>query len=111
MSSRNVSYIYSKESTTLFPSFLVYHTNPNYSTLYIEVNSKQLLYAKKPSHDNYKANLLVKYKLTLPENQKDVLDSGSVILEHLSDEYDQKENLLIGKIHFNAISGKKYLLQ
>ncbi len=111
MSSRNVSYIYSKESTTLFPSFLVYHTNPNYSTLYIEVNSKQLLYAKKTGYDTYKANLLVKYKLTLPENQKNVLDSGSVILEHLSDEYDQKENLLVGKIHFNAISGKKYLLQ
>lgn len=109
-STQNTSYIYNNDPTTLFPSFLVYHKNTQQSELYIELNSKQLLYAKRNGSDSYKANLLVKYKLFAFENSKNIIDSGSVIFEHQNEENNNNNFILTEKIVFKAASGNKYYL-
>lgn len=110
MSSRNVSYIYNNDPTTLFPSMLVFHESKNTSALFLQVDARQLLYARKPGNNFYQARLLVKYKLRPVDNPKLVSDSGSVVFDNAAENDIPTQQHLFGKITFQAAYGSTYIL-
>jgi len=76
----NLAFLYQQEGIVLRPSFKVYHSAANKSTVYFEGSTEQLLYIREQGYDEYMARLEVKYNLYSDFLRTAVVDTGSMLI-------------------------------
>ena len=78
VSRRNVSFIYNPSSTSLHPSYSVFHHADSSSILYYKINTSELLYVNKADRRKPNSMIKVRYQLFDISDEKELLDSASV---------------------------------
>ena len=107
-SNQNLSNIYKSEQDILHPKYAIFHRSNTVSELYFKINSKELLYSKQISSENYTARFAIHYRLISSYETRDLIDSATV---YMSDVYSKNQKDIIGKTDFNATFTNSYLLQ
>lgn len=103
------TYLYDDDQKLISPKFKLFHNDEQSTTLYYQLNSTNILYGKIGGDTLLKARVLVKYKVFLDKNRKNIIDSATIPLVNYG--ANNEEMLLQGQLKMKVPAGKKYPLE
>jgi len=109
ISNQDISFIYDQGVSFIHPEFIVYHSADSSSTVFVKINSTELLYVKPVNKNKYNANFSIAYTLLSSYDSKELLDS-SIINYTDTSYYSHRGNIIIHfdvKVHYQ----KNYILK
>ena len=59
----NYAHLYKQSNQIVDPEYLVYHSQKDISTLFFQVNSARILYARKSKSDPYRGEVIFHYRI------------------------------------------------
>ncbi|MCC7050364.1 MAG: GWxTD domain-containing protein [Bacteroidia bacterium] len=108
LANKDYSALYSLKSNKLEPWFKVYHHASNRSTLYINYNAINLLYAKPLTGENLQSKMQIHYRLFSSGENMVFLDSASFVYMHNKNEQTVR---FTDSLLFPCARGNNYLLE
>ena len=79
----NYAHLYKQSNQIVDPEYLVYHSQKDISTLFFQVNSARILYARKSKSDPYRGEVIFHYRIYDELGSKELKDSGSFFMEDI----------------------------
>jgi len=104
----NLANLY-KPVANINPKFAVFNKTDSTSTIHYRINTVNLLYSKKESHEYFKAKARIKYKVFYSYESETPIDSGSIAVVDSTLEIQSK--LIYGEIVIRADTGKNYVVK
>lgn len=99
------TYLYDAETRLIKPNFKVFHHAADSSTLYFEINSKDVLYGKFGQDSTTEARIKVRYFI-YPKGSTELLDSNTISLADIG--FNNEENLLYSYLKFKVDQGSEF---
>ena len=112
---QNLSKIYKRSISSVNPEFIVYHASDSASRIYFSIKTKDLLYSKKESENNFMAKVKIQYKLLESYKSEVVIDSTTFYVTDICKEINcpllSERTEIVGDFSIKTQAGKKYLLE
>ena len=105
----NHAYIYYEDPTIIHPSYQVFHISEDVSSLYLQVNSTEILYSRNNPRKEFLSQLIFQVKVYELQNSNKLVVSDTVFL--MDKGGSDRSKFLQGKIDLNLPSGVDYFAE
>ncbi|MBI2966692.1 MAG: GWxTD domain-containing protein [Bacteroidetes bacterium] len=85
ISNRNLAYLYRKEINPIHPKAVIYHLSDSASRIFLSIESKELLFRREYSAEEFTAEFNVTYKAYPSPEAQVIIDSGTIRVVHASE--------------------------
>jgi len=108
LSTRNYSYLYDREILPYIPDCIAFHKNDSVTTVFLKINSGNLLYTKEINEETFSASCSFKAELYNYNDLNTLIDSSSFTIK---DNDNSRKTDLAGNIDIKAKTHGTYLLK
>ena len=97
----NLAYIYYEDPTIIHPSYQVFHISEDVSSLYLQVNSTEILYSRNNPRKEFLSQLIFQVKVYELQNSNKLVVSDTVFL--MDKGGSDRSKFLQGKIDLTCL--------